>query len=373
MNFFFFSTGHDYHSFHRKREIEAIADLVEIEGGKVVYFNKPRFFLKKKKTTLESKKQNIHIHEILILFPVLLSFKFKFLMYLLVTMPIKWQLRFYAYKYGLKRNTITSWLYKPDQYIYLPKSYPFVYLHYDNYVNDENYFLSQLPIFNVALGECISNSVISLFTSGRIMNELKLVDGSNNNFYYPNAIDRSLLNENSVSENTDKKKVIGFIGQLDGSFDVSLVEKLADNYPFYDFLLVGPIKNNVVNEKLGNRKNVNLVGYIDYNLLKNYLNKFDIGICPYLNDNFNKYRNPLKVIEYFSFGIPVVCNECDVDKNAIPMLKMAENEEQFIESIQIELVSSSKNKTAQRKAYAYTNCWDNRAEFLIEKLKEAYA
>jgi len=371
MNFFFFSTAKVYEAYHRRREIEAIADEISMNNGQAIYFNRPTFIFKRNRILNKKPYRNVLVKNLYIGCPLSVAFKFNWLMYLLVTLPIKLQLWLIRKKIKLKLPEIVHWLYKPDQFLYLNLGRPYVYLHYDNYGGDKNYFFSSDKRFSSVLANCIKNSVVSLFSSAKLIEESE-GELKSKLYYYPNAISRT-LQETAVGDgvkNISDRKTIGFIGQLDDSFDTELLVKLADNFATHRLVLVGRVENNLITKAALDYDNIELKGYVDYNQLVEFIKTFDVGICPYTANPFNVYRNPLKVSEYFSYGLPVVSSLCDIDSSAEVLISMVENHEQFIEKISWEIANDSEDKRGARLLFAKENCWDNRAQEVMKLLKK---
>jgi hypothetical protein len=371
MNFFFFSTDKTYENYHRRREVEAFADEIYESNGKAIYFNRPIFFLKRNHILNKKPCQNVHVKNLYVGCPLSIAFKSSWLMFLLVALPIKLQLWLIKKQLKLNPKEVIHWLYKPDQYLYLNSNTPHIYLHYDNYAGDKNYFFSSDKRFDNVLKRCVMDSVVSLFSSAKLIKESQ-GGQQNKTHYYPNAISRTLQKtaENEGVSNKADHKVIGFIGQLDDSFDVQLLVKLAAFFPNHQIVLIGPVKNDSVTKAVLKYANIELKGYVDYNLLAGYIKTFNVGICPYSNSPFNVYRNPLKISEYFSYGLPVVSSICDIDLSARPLLSIAETNEQFIEQVAWEIANDSQVKASARLLFAKENCWDNRAQKVIRLIKE---
>ena len=377
MNFIFYSITNDFESFHRKREIEAIASDTSNGSREVIYFGPPQFlflkllkFIFKKDSNKKNKSNhsNIKILNLYALIPIKWALKLRILTYLFITLPIKLQ-TLYVKKYYLNSNNYISWFYKPDQYCYLKSLGPYIYLHYDNYKGDKSYNFSHSEYFDITLQRCIENSLFTLVCSAKLFNKYKTIN-TDKVLYYPNAVSRTLIATEPSSEIITKEINIGFIGQLDKTFDVELITKIACAFTNCRIKLIGPITNNAKIDILREYKNIDLLGYIDYEELSKEIRSFSIGICPYTKTNFNQYRNPLKIIEYFSYGLPVVSVECDIDKKALKLVGIASNDDEFISLIKQELEDNNYNKVNSRKKFARNNCWDNRAEFIINKVKD---
>jgi len=373
INFIFFSISNNFETFHRKREIEAIADNKAKGNVKVIYFNAPQFFLKKL-FSLASKRDksshpNIIICELYTLLPISWVVKSRLLVYLFVTIPITLQTLYTKGRYLTSPNCI-SWFYKPDQYLYLKSLTPYIYLHYDNYQGDKTYYFSEDKKFNAILKKCISNSMLTLVSSFRLFEKYKNIN-PRKVFYYPNAISRSLIQPHFVDIKKKNEIVIGFIGQLDQTFDSVLLEKIASKFHDYKIKLIGEVKNEMVMDVADKYGNIDLLGYMEYENLSEEIKSFTIGICPYKATDFNQYRNPLKISEYFSYGIPVVSVKCDIDKKYEGLLGVASNHHEFLKLITVELDSNSQDKRSNRKKLIEDNCWDNRASFVINEIRKS--
>lgn len=374
MNFIFFSISNDYQTFHRKREIEAIADLVSKNDGGVIYFQPPVFFLKKLILIIKrlfknkiSHKNSVKICGLYTLLPLGLVNNNNFAMNIFVTLPIRLQIKLAKNRFLTNKETL-NWFYKPDQYLLYKDLGPYIYLHYDNYSGDKNYKFSLDKRFEYTLMECIKNSLVTLVASSKLF--LKYKDICQDKvIYYPNAISRSLLGD-ELFEQENNSKIIGFIGQIDSSFDNVLIEKISDKYRDFTIYLIGPVKNDRVNDLVESKNNIISTGYIEYEELSNLIKKFDIGICPYKKSEFNQYRNPLKITEYFSYGIPIVSVACDIDPKIVDLVGVAYSDDEFIDLIDKELKSNNLEKVNQRKSYAEENCWDNRATLVLNKIIE---
>lgn len=73
-------------------------------------------------------------------------------------------------------------------------------------------------------------------------------------------------------------------------------------------------------------------------------------------------------MEYFSYGLPVVTVNCDISKDISNVISVADSHTYFIYAIESELSSDTLEKRYARQSIAKINCWDNRAEFILNKL-----
>lgn len=129
-----------------------------------------------------------------------------------------------------------------------------------------------------------------------------------------------LATEKNTTENNETI-TIGYMGSKGHQHDLELVEdglvKLMHEIPQLRFEVFGTIKMPPKLEQFGDRVkshrvNKNYFEFIEY--LAGL--KWDIGLAPLVDEEFNHCKAPTKYIEYTSAGIPVVATDIDVYRNA---------------------------------------------------------
>jgi glycosyltransferase involved in cell wall biosynthesis len=103
---------------------------------------------------------------------------------------------------------------------------------------------------------------------------------------------------------------IGYVGIIKEQLDLALIARVAEKHPEWNFVLVGP--NNAERApampKLHSLENVYFLGHKPVDQLGAYMQHMDVGIMPYVLDDYTKFIYPLKVHEYFASGLPVVAS-----------------------------------------------------------------
>ncbi len=188
----------------------------------------------------------------------------------------------------------------------------------------------------------------------------------------PNAADVKRFRR--VVEETFKKpeeiehiqtRIIGFVGNLDQMrIDYSLLKKIAEEHSDKTLLLVGPI-NNTTYKTLGidQLPNVILTGQQDQEDLLAYMAYMDCTIIPFRKNKLTKSIYPLKINEYLATGKPVISTTFSEDIRGFKEVAyLAENEHEFIESIEQALQENSSEKIEARLKVAEQNTWKTRLE-----------
>ena len=103
---------------------------------------------------------------------------------------------------------------------------------------------------------------------------------------------------------------MGLVGQLTERIDVRLLEAVAD--AGFSLLLVGPYDPRWEPERFAAliaRPNVRYTGRVPASEVPSYLAAMDVGLTPYADTPFNQASFPLKTLEYFGAGLPVVSTD----------------------------------------------------------------
>ena len=149
-----------------------------------------------------------------------------------------------------------------------------------------------------------------------------------------------------------KKPVIGFFGLISEWIDLDVIYDSVKYYPDYSFLLIGKSVRDL--SRFYDCKNVTYLGAIDYKELLKYASVFDVGLIPFELNEVSIASNPLKLLEYFSLGIPVVSS------NLPEVCKFSD----------LVFVAKERNEFVQLIKKAVEDNRDERNQLRVEKSKE---
>jgi glycosyltransferase involved in cell wall biosynthesis len=99
-----------------------------------------------------------------------------------------------------------------------------------------------------------------------------------------------------------------FVGTLDAGLDYDLLIEAARHAAALSFVFIGPVDPRVADavEALGVLPNVRCLGPRPWEALPRYLWHMDVGVIPFVVDEYNASGSPLKLFEYLAAGLPVV-------------------------------------------------------------------
>ena len=127
------------------------------------------------------------------------------------------------------------------------------------------------------------------------------------------------------------RSVIGYIGAIEHWFNEPLIIDVANALPEMDFILVGHISDT--HNKLKNSSNIQCMGECTVDQLEFYIEQFDVGIIPFIDNDLTRHTDPVKVYEYLAAGRPVVSTPLPEIERLQPEVKIAKTTEQFIQYI----------------------------------------
>ena len=158
------------------------------------------------------------------------------------------------------------------------------------------------------------------------------------------------------------KPVIGFFGVISHWFDVELVKHLASSRPGWSFVLIGPADIDLC--VFHGFDNIYLPGKVSYEDLPRYAAEFDVGIIPFVMNDFTASVNPIKLLEYLAGGLPVVTVDMPEVRAFSDVIHIANDCKGFMAGIERSLQETSPAVIENRKNIARKHSWASTAEKL---------
>jgi glycosyltransferase involved in cell wall biosynthesis len=154
-----------------------------------------------------------------------------------------------------------------------------------------------------------------------------------------------------------KKPIIGFMGCIAPWVDMELIRNIATRNPQWTFLIVG---NSIVDVKpFYSISNMKFTGKVSYEQLPAYVQMFDIGLIPFKLIPVAIASNPLKLLEYFSMGIPVVSTPLPEIIKYKPLVHIGRTVEEFESAIRLNLATDDQRLQEARIQKAAEYSWEN--------------
>jgi glycosyltransferase involved in cell wall biosynthesis len=169
---------------------------------------------------------------------------------------------------------------------------------------------------------------------------------------------------------------IGYIGRVGSKVNINLMRRIATQKPEWSMILMGPLvgtRSKYESEMAEFRKLPNayyLEGCAPEELPR-FMNGLDVGLmCYHVEGLWTKFGFPLKMFEYFSVGKPGVCSDLSSVRKYKPMLRIADEEREWVSQIEESLQDNSDEAAKQRMELAEKNSWRRRADNILQLIQQ---
>ncbi len=157
-----------------------------------------------------------------------------------------------------------------------------------------------------------------------------------------------------------QKPVIGYVGALDSNrLAIDVIEHIAQSFPDYAVVLVGPEDRRFQSSALHRLLNVHFLGKKPLDELARYINAFDVCINPQLVNAITIGNYPRKIDEYLAFGKPVVATRTRTMEIFEEVVYLTDSKEGYVACIEEALRMDDATKRAARIALAESHTWEN--------------
>lgn len=162
-----------------------------------------------------------------------------------------------------------------------------------------------------------------------------------------------------------KRPIVGFFGGLDDYvIDFDLLERVAKERPDYSLVLIGDATLSL--DRLTRYPNVYHLGFRPYQEIPDLGADFDVSIMPWLDNEWIRSCNPIKLKEYLSLGQEIVTTYFPEVDHYADYVHVARNGDEFLQHI--DSVVAGKRATGDRKALLLNATWADRTLELLETL-----
>ncbi|HEY1862939.1 MAG TPA: glycosyltransferase [Roseiarcus sp.] len=164
-----------------------------------------------------------------------------------------------------------------------------------------------------------------------------------------------------------KRPIVGFYGGMDDyRMDKELMIKIAKRIAPATLLLIGPEQLDLSRVKA--EPNVVHVPQLPLEDLPKYVAHFDVGIIPFLRNEFNRLCNPTKLKEYLALSFPVVAMKLPAFERYSELIYTAETHDEFLEKLVQAMADNDRDLAGRRRAAVADGDWNKVANAMAQML-----
>ena len=151
--------------------------------------------------------------------------------------------------------------------------------------------------------------------------------------------------------------IIGFYGGMDEyRMDVELMIKIARHLDPGTLVLIGPKQMDL--SRILAEKNVVHIDQVSPHELPYYAAHFDVGVIPFLQNEFNTMCNPIKLKEYLAIAYPIVVMKLPAFEPYESVIYTADSHEEFLSYLDQALQEKNTTLIEQRRMFVAESSWE---------------
>lgn len=216
---------------------------------------------------------------------------------------------------------------------------------------------------------------VVIYVSRALMEEERDVVGDRGHFL-DHGVDLDLFDPARYASEPDDLRAIahprvGFFGALrDHLVDFELLERLARELTDAHFVLIGGATSSM--KRFEKFPNVHWLGFRPYEDIPRYGVGFDVAIMPWLDNDWIRNCNPIKLKEYLALGLPVVSTDFPEVRRYADVVRIAGDAKEFVQLVRMTLgQEGGLGSAAARRRSVLDASWDARTRDLLKLLDGA--
>jgi glycosyltransferase involved in cell wall biosynthesis len=163
------------------------------------------------------------------------------------------------------------------------------------------------------------------------------------------------------------RPLIGFAGGVGPAVDIETVRRICEAVPHGSVVMIGPV--TIARQSL-TASNLHLLGPRAYANLPAYVQSFDVGLIPYIESDWTRAVDPLKLLEYLAAGVPVVATPLPEVLKYSEAVVTAPLGQPFVDAVLRTLAGSDGLRAKEAQAFASKHSWEHRAARFLEIVDE---
>jgi glycosyltransferase involved in cell wall biosynthesis len=224
--------------------------------------------------------------------------------------------------------------------------------------------------------ELLDHADVVFYVSRALMEEEAGLCGERARFLDHGVDLRHFVHRDATEEPADLAGIphprIGFFGGLDDYIvDFDLLARLARTFDRASIVLVGDATCPLGD--LEGLPNVHVLGFRDYEDIPAYGSGFDVALMPWLDNDWIRHCNPIKLKEYLALGLPIVSTAFPEVDRYRDRIRVARTHDEFVALVKLTLEDGGLTDPAARRRAVASASWEGRADAIVNEVRRLRA
>ncbi|MCO7124178.1 glycosyltransferase [Sporolactobacillus shoreicorticis] len=182
----------------------------------------------------------------------------------------------------------------------------------------------------------------------------------------------SLKIENVNIKKNNKRKYVGYIGNIHERLDMDLLESVIKHYPRVKFIFVGKndFQSKLFDQLLANYSNTSFTGPKDYKDIPRYISKFDVCIVPHVVNEYTLSQDSMKIYDYLAYGKPIVSTEIPPADLLNQIIYVGHTRQEFVKKLATALNENNDGLKNERLTFMKENTWSKKVDHICKMLED---
>jgi glycosyltransferase involved in cell wall biosynthesis len=193
-------------------------------------------------------------------------------------------------------------------------------------------------------------------------------------YVLPNGVNFSEFNKKRAENGSviKERKIAGYVGSINHTMDVDLVEFVINDNPTIDFVIYGFCDSigRVYIKKLKKIKNFYYMGPVVYTAVPEILCSFDVLISFKKKSKDTIGGDSIKLYEYLATGKPIVTTPVSPADRFESLVYIADEPKQFSKCLRKAISENDELIIMKRKTIAKKNSWARMTDIMWNKILE---
>jgi glycosyltransferase involved in cell wall biosynthesis len=220
----------------------------------------------------------------------------------------------------------------------------------------------------------VADAADQVFTNSHLLAEFMQAKGARVK-PVPNGVDWERFHQTLANKPAEPLELaaiphprIGFVGILSSVTDHTLLDRVAEEVPEAQVVLIGSAIGKA--EPLHSR--IHQFGMKSYEEIPDYLAGLDAGLLIYRLCEGTLYNDPLKTYEYLAAGLPVVATNAQEHLRKLAHVQMANNANEFVSTVRRLVAEKTSPAEAEARSQSVRmHDWKYRSQEMLDTLSRA--